>query len=150
MLRWSIDRVHSENSIRGNEMTSPHTLTAPVPITGQSPHTVPQTISPTPSPPLLGSPLLRADGFPPRSPRLRAGSNPQSKPTMPPVFENAPANFIASPQIIPSSQSPTALRTPSLIGSPGLQSMPRTTLGGVSIPGLVLPQSALPYCVAEV
>lgn len=133
------------NSIRQNERSSPNTISTPVHIPGQSPHSV----SPPLTPPLLGSPLLTQGQFAPRSPRLHSPSISSQMP-MPPVSESLRTNLISSPPLLPFNQSPTTIRSPSLIGSPALQSLPRTSQNGLSIPGLVLPQSALPYRVAEV
>ena len=134
-----------ENAIRQNEKAPPNKISTPVPIPGQSPHSV----SPPPTPPLLGSPLLIQGQFAPRSPKLHSPSISSQKP-MPPVYESPRTCPILSPPLPPSNQSPTTLRSPSLIGSPALRSLPRTSQNGLSIPGLVLPQSALPYRVAEV
>jgi hypothetical protein len=139
-------------SIRRSYTSSPNAVATPVPIPGQSPHSV----SPPSTPPLLGSPLLTQDHFQPQSPRIHTGSSLPNQRPMPPRFDNPQPAQNSSPQILPATtrsptlESPTTLRSPSLIGSPAMQNIPRTSQSGLSIPGLVLPQSALPYIVAEV
>jgi hypothetical protein len=138
---------HREHSIRGKERIgpSPNSASNPIPIPGQSPH---QASSP-PTPPQLGSPPLNQGYSASRTPGSPSGSS--SQPQFISVVDNRAPTPISSPQIPPSSESPNTVRSPSSYnGSPPLRSTPATPQSGLGIPGLVLPQPALPYRVAEV
>lgn len=107
------------------------------------------TISPPATPPLsLPSPLLSHSGFSNRSSRLSASPTSAERP-LPPLFEDSQSIITASPQLMPINQSPVHQPTSSR-SSPALQNNGRSSQSTLNIPGLVLPQPALPYLVAEV
>jgi hypothetical protein len=109
---------------------------SPVPI--RNPH--PDAISPSPpATPLLGSPLLPQSQFTSIPARSSSSSTSGERPH-PVLFE--------SPQLLPASLS--TLPPSSSSASPLQRNSTRSSQNTLNIPGLALPQSALPYCVAEV
>ncbi|TAQ85276.1 hypothetical protein B7494_g6409 [Chlorociboria aeruginascens] len=150
ILHFSVNLFLKENNpLLGKESpTIPIPIPAPVPAPGDAL----SSVSPPSTPPFLGSPLLMPqDAFlasPSRPGSWRNSPTNGELSSMPPPLMT-PA--LPTRQFTRSSQSSvdsgqsylSAQRTP----SPSALRTPRTS---VTLPGLILPQSPLPYRVAEV
>jgi hypothetical protein len=159
--RVGADALCRESSLRRQDSLTPVAV-SPRPIPNR--HHYEDAVSPPP-PLSLGSPMLSNAHSPPTYPR-RSTSSIKSERPMPPLFEDrqptspdlhkitsrqistSPRALTASPQMRPADQSPW--RQSMLSASPEQHYTVRDSQNGSSMPGLVLPQSALPYNVAEV
>lgn len=96
----------------------------------------------------LPSPIIPHTGFSATTPRRSTSSTSAERP-LPPVLEDPQPVFVPSPQLLPRDHSPV-LQPTSSISSPARLNPARSSQSTLNIPGLVLPQPALSYRVAEV
>ncbi|KIN05145.1 hypothetical protein OIDMADRAFT_177451 [Oidiodendron maius Zn] len=96
----------------------------------------------------LPSPVIPHTGFSATTPRRSASSTSAERP-LPPVLEDPQPVFVPSPQLLPRDNSPV-LQPTSSRSSPARLNPARNSQSTLNIPGLVLPQPALSYRVAEV